>query len=248
VNPDEAPRLKVLVIVPTYNERENIETLVRAVLGQRTSHSVSALVVDDSSPDGTAGVVCRMMEEFSTRGRLFLLSRARKNGLGGAYVAGFSWGLERGFDLLVEMDGDLSHDPAYLPHLVEASRRFDFVIGSRYVRGGGVKGWGTLRKLISRGGTLFSRIMLGVRMRDLTGGFNAWNRAVFRKVNLAEILSNGYCFQIELKYRAASNGFSWIEIPILFRDRVHGRSKMSGRIALEAVRTVLVLPRRLKRG
>ena len=148
----------------------------------------------------------------------------------------------------MEMDADLSHDPIYLPLLIEESRRFDFVIGSRYVKGGGVEDWGVLRGLISRGGSLFSRIVLGSGIRDLTGGFNAWNRRVFRKVDLAEIFSTGYCFQIELKYRAALNGCSWVEVPILFKDRVYGRSKMSGGIALEALRNVLVLRRRVAHG
>jgi dolichol-phosphate mannosyltransferase len=240
--------LNVLVIVPTYNESQNIETLVRAVLHQESPHTISVLVVDDSSPDGTAALVRRMMDDPSTRGRLFLLKREEKNGLGGAYVAGFSWGLAREFDLFVEMDADLSHDPRDLPSLIEASRRFDFVVGSRYVRGGGVVGWGMVRRLISRGGSLFSRVVLGSKIRDLTGGFSAWNSTVFRKVNLAEILSTGYCFQIELKYRAALKGFSWIEIPIIFKDRVHGQSKMTGQIAVEAVRNVLALQRRVKRG
>lgn len=240
--------MNVLVIVPTYNERENIETLIRPVLKPGSPYAISLLVVDDDSPDGTAGVVCRLMDDPSVRGRLFLLNREKKDGLARAYVAGLCWGLEREFDLFVEMDADLSHDPAYLPLLIEESRRFDFVIGSRYVPGGGVLDWRMLRSLVSRGGSLFSRLVLGSGIRDLTGGFNAWNRRVFQKVDLAEILSAGYCFQIELKYRAVLNGFSWVEVPILFRDRVHGRSKMSGKIALEAVWNVLVLPWRIARG
>ena len=240
--------MNVLVIVPTYDERENIEILIRAVLKSESPYAISLLVVDDNSPDGTAGVVRNLMDDPSVRGRLFLLNREKKNGLAGAYVAGLSWGLEREFDLFVEMDADLSHDPQYLPLLIEESRRFDFVIGSRYVRGGGVVDWDMLRRLVSRGGSLFSRIVLGSGIRDLTGGFNAWNRTVFQKVDLAKILSTGYCFQIELKYRAVLNGFSWVEVPILFKDRVHGRSKISGGIALEAVRNVLVLPRRVVHG
>ncbi len=240
--------MNVLVIVPTYNERENIEILIRAVLRPGTPSAISLLVVDDNSPDGTAGAVRKLMDDPSVRGRLFLLNREKKNGLAGAYVAGLSWGLEREFDLFVEMDADLSHDPQYLPLLIEESRRFDFVIGSRYVRGGGVVDWDMLRRLVSRGGSLFSRIVLGSGIRDLTGGFNAWNRTVFQKVDLAKILSTGYCFQIELKYRAVLNGFSWVEVPILFKDRVHGRSKISGGIALEAVRNVLGLPWRVVHG
>ena len=240
--------MNVLVIVPTYNERENIETLIHAVSKAGSPDVISLLVVDDNSPDGTAGVVRKLMEDPSVRGRLFLLNREKKNGLAGAYVAGLCWGLQREFDLFVEMDADLSHDPAYLPLLIEESRRFDFVIGSRYVKGGGVEDWGVLRGLVSRGGSLFSRIVLGSGIRDLTGGFNAWNRTVFQKVDLAEILSTGYCFQIELKYRAALNGYSWVEVPILFKNRLYGRSKMSGGIALEAVRNVLVLRRRVAHG
>ena len=240
--------MNVLVIVPTYNERENIEALIRAVLAPRGPCAISLLVVDDNSPDGTAEAVCRLMKDPSLQGRLSLLNREKKDGLAAAYVAGLSWGLKREFDLFVEMDADLSHDPRYLPLLVEKSRQFDFVIGSRYVKGGGVADWCMLRRLLSRAGSLYARIVLGSPIRDLTGGFNAWNRAVFEKVDLADIRSTGYCFQIELKYRAVLNGFSWVEVPILFKDRVHGRSKISGAIAMEAMRNVLLLPLRVARG
>ena len=163
--------MNILVIVPTYNERGNIDTLIRAVLKSESPHGISLLVVDDNSPDGTAGVVGKLMGDPSVRDRLFLLNREKKDGLARAYVAGLSWGLEREFDLFMKMDADLSQDPIYLPLLIEESRRFDFVIGSRYVRGGVVANWALLRRLVSRGGSLFSRIVLGSGIRDLTGGF-----------------------------------------------------------------------------
>lgn len=234
--------MRVLVILPTYNECENIETALNAIFNKCCGRGVSVLVVDDCSPDGTGGIVQRIIEnEREHEGRLFLLSRDRKHGLAGAYIAGFRWGLERGFDLLVQMDADLSHDPAFLPAIVEAAEQFDFVVGSRYIPGGAVEHWSPVRRVVSKAGSLFARIVLRSPIHDLTGGFNAWNRRVFQRVGLSEIISEGYCFQIEVKYRAMREQFSWTEIPITFKDRVSGRSKMTARIALEAVKTVLLL-------
>lgn len=222
--------MRQLVIIPTYNERENIAMIVPEVL-RLTSPQVEVLVVDDNSPDGTAEVVRSLQAQGL---RVNLLLRTKKEGLGRAYLAGFRWGLENNFDILVEMDADFSHRPVDLLTLLEEAQKRDFVVGSRYVAGGGTVNWGFMRKLISRGGSLYSRIILGFPLRDWTGGFNAWNRRVLEKMGLENVQSNGYSFQIELKYRALSLGFKGSEMPILFEDRRVGQSKMSIKIVLEA--------------
>lgn len=221
--------MRFLVIVPTYNEKENIGALVPILTALRPD--VDILVVDDNSPDGTADVVKSFQAKNS---RVHLLSRPGKQGLGRAYIAGFRWGLENGFDALVEMDADFSHRPEDLPKLLEALTRHDFVVGSRYVAGGATKNWGVLRKIISRGGGLYSRLILGYPLRDWTGGFNGWKAAVLKGIGLEKVESNGYSFQIELKYRALRKGFHGHEVPILFEDRRVGQSKMSLGIVLEA--------------
>jgi len=218
------------VVIPTYNERENIEALVPEILRLVPPH-VDILVVDDSSPDGTAEVVQSMKNQGH---RVNLLLRSKKEGLGRAYIAGFRWGLENKYQTLVEMDADFSHRPQDLVKILEAAQQKDFVVGSRYTPGGGTINWGLLRKLISRGGSLYSRIILGHPLQDWTGGFNAWNRQVLETMGLDNIQSNGYSFQIELKYRALSLGFKGQEVPILFEDRRVGQSKMSLKIVLEA--------------
>jgi dolichol-phosphate mannosyltransferase len=240
--------MNILAIIPTYNERENVARLLPAILALRLAHPLSVLVVDDNSPDGTASVVARLMEEQTAAARLFLLSRPRKEGIAAAYLAGFRWCLERGFDLLIQMDADMSHDPCTLPALIAAAERFDFVIGSRYAPGGSVQNWGIWRRMLSRGGSLFARAVLHSGISDLTGGFNAWRRGVFKRVDLSKIISRGYCFQIELKYRATLEHLSWTEVPIVFRDRIYGASKMTVRIALEALRNVLLLPHLVHHG
>lgn len=222
--------MRQLVIIPTYNERENIAMIVPEVL-RLTPSEVEVLVVDDNSPDGTAEVVRSLQSQGL---RVHLLLRTKKEGLGRAYLAGFRWGLENNFDTLVEMDADFSHRPVDLVKILEATKTQDFVVGSRYVQGGGTVNWGLLRKLISRGGSLYSRLILGFPLRDWTGGFNAWNRRVLEKMGLENVQSNGYSFQIELKYRALSLGFKGSEVPILFEDRRVGQSKMSLKIVLEA--------------
>ncbi len=237
--------MKVLVIVPTYNERENIEVLVRAVLGPARENDISILVVDDSSPDGTGDIVRALMLDPMNERRLFLIQRASKGGLGGAYVFGFRWGLDRDFDAFVEMDADLSHDPQCLPKLIDALGRYDFVVGSRYVKGGSIVGWAPMRALVSRTGSFAAQTLLGLKIRDMTGGFNAWNRSVIEKTPIRQIMTVGYGFQIEMKYRAARAGFTWHEVPIRFKDRARGESKMSVRIALEALRCLFLLPRRV---
>ena len=225
--------MKTLIVVPTYNEAENIEALLRAVLGTPLPDPVDVLVVDDNSPDGTAGVVRRLMAAYPQR--LFLLGRAAKEGLGKAYTAGFSWGLERSYEAFCEMDADFSHDPKYLAPILRQIHHYDFVVASRYVPGGGVSGWGPVRRLLSLGGSLYARTILGCPLRDMTGGFNCWRRAVLESLDLSSLNSAGYCFQIELKYRAWKNGYRHVEVPILFPDRRLGTSKMTRKIVLEAV-------------
>jgi dolichol-phosphate mannosyltransferase len=222
------------LVLPTYNEAENIDSFVRAVLAQLATvtpdHHV--LVVDDSSPDGTGQMADRLAAELSP---VEVLHRPQKEGLGRAYLAGFERALGSGADLVLEMDSDFSHDPADLPRLIEAAGRADLVLGSRYVPGGGVKDWGLTRRLLSRGGSWYARRVLGIPVRDLTGGFKCFRREVLETVDLAGIHADGYGFQIELTYRAIQAGFRVLEVPITFRDRRAGTSKMSTRIAVEAV-------------
>ncbi|MCX7978550.1 MAG: polyprenol monophosphomannose synthase [Bdellovibrionaceae bacterium] len=228
--------MRTLVIIPTYNERENISLIVRAVLTENPG--VEVLVVDDNSPDGTAQVVQSMQAEES---RLHLLLRSGKEGLGRAYIAGFEWGLARGYECLVEMDADFSHRPQDLKLMLEAIGGYDFVVGSRYVQGGRTLNWGLGRKLISRGGGIYSRLILGFPLNDWTGGFNAWRAETLKKINLSQVKSNGYSFQIELKYRALRAGCRGIEVPIVFEDRRVGQSKMSFKIVVEAFYRVWLL-------
>lgn len=222
--------MKSLILVPTYNERENIQPLMQAVLD--VNPDVNILVIDDSSPDGTGELV---QAAAARDPRIHLLTRAQKQGLGRAYIAGFQWGLEKGYDVLVEMDADFSHRPADLKEiLAKFAPGVDFVIGSRYVPGGRTVNWGLLRKFISRGGSLYSRIILGYPVNDWTGGFNAWTRRALEVIRLDRVTSNGYSFQIELKYRALRGGCRGVESPIVFEDRRVGQSKMSLGIVLEA--------------
>ncbi len=223
---------KHLIIIPTYNERENIESLLELIT--RTDPAAHMLIVDDNSPDRTFEVVEGLMQSRYPD-RLFLLKRAGKLGLGTAYIAGFKWALARDYDYIFEMDADFSHDPKYLPDFLAAIQTHDVVLGSRYVPGGGVKNWGLLRKFISRGGSLYARTILGLSLRDLTGGFKCFRREVLQAIDLDAVKSNGYSFQIEMTYRAQALGFRIVETPIIFEDRTAGKSKMSRKIFLEAV-------------
>lgn len=220
--------MKILVIIPTYNERDNIANLVPEVLSQR--ENIQILVVDDNSPDKTADVVKAMNNP-----RVHLLLREKKSGLGRAYLAGFDWGLSNGFDMLVEMDADFSHRPVDLGPLIDGCAAGDFAIGSRYIKGGGVTNWGLGRRVISKGGGIYSRLILGYPINDWTGGFNAWSRKTLEGIDLKTIESNGYSFQIELKYRSSKRGFKGVEVPILFEERREGQSKMSSKIFFEAL-------------
>ncbi len=218
------------VVIPTYNERENIAELIQRILEMSRFR---VLVVDDNSPDGTASIVADIAADEP---RVGLLLRPEKRGLGSAYVAGFRRALAEGAAYICEMDADFSHDPAYLPQLLAAAEtRYDLALGSRYVPGGGTSDWGIVRQMISRGGNLYARAILGLPVMDATGGFRCYRRRVLETINLDDIQSNGYAFQIELVYRTMRAGFRIGELPIIFPDRRVGRSKMSKRIVLEAL-------------
>lgn len=225
------------LVLPTYNEAENIESFVVAVLDKLPA-SARVLIVDDNSPDGTGSIADRLAAEHES---VDVLHRARKEGLGPAYVAGFRRALAGGAALILEMDSDFSHDPAYLPRLLDAAGRADLAIGSRYVPGGGVGDWGALRRAISRGGSAYARLALGVGVHDLTGGFKCFHREVLEAIDLGSIQSRGYAFQVELTYRAIRLGFDVVEVPIVFRDRRAGSSKMDRSIVLEAIWRVPLL-------
>jgi dolichol-phosphate mannosyltransferase len=228
--------MKTLIIVPTYNERENISALLEAVLKLNQGHHI--LVVDDNSPDGTGEIVRQWVEKNPL---VHLLSRAGKEGLGRAYLAGFKWGLQNGYEALVEMDADFSHRPEDLGPLIAKLKDYDFAVGSRYIEGGRTVNWGLMRKIISRGGSLYSRLILGFPLNDWTGGFNAWKKSVLEGIGLDGVKSNGYSFQIELKYKALKKGFIGAESPIVFEDRRVGQSKMSFKIVIEAFYRVWLL-------
>jgi dolichol-phosphate mannosyltransferase len=224
------------LVLPTYDEAGNVEALVRAVLPRLAAATGPdghrLLIVDDSSPDGTGAIADRLAAELDA---VQVLHRATKDGLGRAYLAGFRRALDAGAELVLEMDSDFSHDPADVPRLIEASHDADLVLGSRYVEGGGIVNWGLWRRLLSRGGSWYARAVLGVRVRDLTGGFKCFRREVLERLDLSTVHAGGYGFQVELTYLALEAGFRVREVPIVFHERREGASKMSGWIALEAV-------------
>jgi dolichol-phosphate mannosyltransferase len=229
------------LILPTYNEAENIGPMVRAAREQLRDGD-TILVVDDNSPDGTGAIADDLAQEIAG---VHVLHRPGKQGLGRAYLAGFAHALANGADYVLEMDSDFSHDPHDIPRLIQtAEQGADLVLGSRYVPGGSVTDWGLLRKLVSRGGSWYARVVLGVKVRDLTGGFKCFRRSVLEALDLNAVHADGYGFQIELTYRTIKAGFRVVEIPIVFRDRRVGESKMNARIALEAVWKVPALRRR----
>ncbi|MEA2475344.1 MAG: dolichol-phosphate mannosyltransferase [Thermoleophilaceae bacterium] len=233
------------LVLPTYNEAENIETIVAAILPRlaEASPDHTLLVVDDSSPDGTGAIADRLARDNEA---VEVLHRAGKDGLGRAYLAGFGTAMDAGAELIMEMDADFSHDPADVPRLIEAAGEADLVLGSRYVKGGRVAGWEWHRRLLSRGGGLYARAVLGVSVHDLTGGFKCFRRAVLETVDLHDVQADGYGFQIEMTYRALRAGFRVKEIPIVFHERRAGASKMDARIAAEAVWKVPALRARMK--
>jgi dolichol-phosphate mannosyltransferase len=223
------------ICLPTYNERENLEPMLRAL----KRHDVRVLVIDDSSPDGTGELADRLAHELDF---VSVLHRERKEGLGPAYLAGFRRALADGADHILEMDCDFSHDPADVPRLIAACETgAALALGSRYVEGGGTVNWGLTRRLVSTGGSLYARLLLGVGIRDLTGGFKCYRRDVLERIDLDAIHSKGYAFQIETTYRAVRAGFTVVEVPITFADRTTGHSKMSRAIVLEAVAKVPAL-------
>ena len=233
----------IWLVIPTYNERENLAKIVDAAgaeLERVAPGDFRILVVDDNSPDGTGAIADSLAEAHDW---VEVLHRAGKSGLGQAYLAGFARALDGGARLVLEMDADFSHDPAYLPELIAAAEHADLVLGSRYVPGGGVRDWGLVRRLVSRGGGLYARLILGVGVRDLTGGFKCIRREVLEAIDLPSVRAEGYVFQIEVTYRAILAGFTVKEVPIVFADRTSGSSKMSTTIALEAMLLVPVMKR-----
>ncbi|MFZ0091956.1 MAG: polyprenol monophosphomannose synthase [Solirubrobacteraceae bacterium] len=234
---------EIWLVIPTYNEAENLESIVLAagdVLAETVPDDHRILVVDDNSPDGTGAIADSLAADHDW---MEVLHRPHKSGLGHAYLAGFTHALAAGARFVIEMDADFSHDPRYLPQLLTAAEDADLVLGSRYVPGGGVRDWGLLRRLVSRGGGLYARLILGVDVHDLTGGFKCIRREVLEAIDLPSVRAEGYVFQIEVTYRAILAGFTVREVPIVFSDRTIGSSKMSSRIALEA----MVLVPRMKR-
>lgn len=227
-----------LVIIPTYNEKENIENVLRSVF--KLSEPFHVLVVEDNSPDGTAAIVKGLMIEFE--GKLFIEERKGKLGLGTAYIHGFKWGLQRGYDYIIEMDADLSHNPADLPRLLDACRNgADVAVGSRYITGVNVVNWPMGRVLMSYYASAYVRFVTGIKVRDTTAGFVCYKRKVLETINLNNIRFVGYAFQIEMKYSAWKLGFDIVEVPIIFTDRTEGTSKMNKKIFREAVLGVLTL-------
>ena len=222
---------QALIVVPTYNERGNVRGIAERLL--TALPGTELLFVDDNSPDGTGAL---LDELAAAQPRIHVLHRAGKLGLGTAYIEGFGWGLARGFDYLFEMDADGSHDPRYLPQMLAlAEDGADVVVGSRYVPGGGTENWGGLRKILSRGGSVYARTILGIELRDVTAGFICWRRAALEAIDLSTVTSNGYSFQIEMKYRALRRNLRVVETPIVFVDRRVGQSKMSRAIFVEAL-------------
>lgn len=222
--------MKALVVVPTYNERENIREVIERLFD--ACPDCDLLVVDDSSPDGTESLI---RELAARRPQIQVVSRSGKQGLGTAYIAGFRWGIERGYDAIVAMDADLSHDPAAVPGLLAALDDADLAIGSRYVTGGGVSNWGLLRRALSRAGNAYARLWLRFGVRDATSGFRAYRSSALSKMNLASFRAEGYAFQIETAWRVHLDGGRIVEVPINFEERHEGRSKLSRRIVVEAL-------------
>lgn len=218
--------MKKLVILPTYNEAENIAKVINKV-----PFDFDILVIDDNSPDGTAAIVSKIKQ---TRSGLNILMNRNKIGLGRTYIMGFKWAIDNGYEAAIQMDADLSHDPKYLLDLTAGIEKGGFVVGSRYVEGGGIVNWDKKRRAVSKFGNIYSELVLQTKIRDLTGGYNVWPINILKRINLDKIRSNGYSFQIEMKYRALKQGFSFIEKPIIFLEREGGQSKFSRSIALEA--------------
>lgn len=228
-----------IVVIPTYNEIDNIEVILKKVFDLQLELDI--LIVDDNSPDKTFAKVQELIDSREYGDKLHLIIRQKKEGLGKAYIEGFKWCLAREYAFIIEMDADLSHDPKYLPSFIENIKEYDLVIGSRYVKGGGVVNWSLLRKFISFGGSTYARTILGISIKDVTGGFKCFRREVLEAIDLDNIMSAGYAFQIEMNYRTILKGFRVKEVPIVFEDRVAGKSKMSKKIFIEALLNVVTL-------
>jgi dolichol-phosphate mannosyltransferase len=222
--------MRTLVVLPTYNEILNVESMLRTL--REVVAGCDILVVDDASPDGTAGLAQKVADDL---GQIEILHRTTKSGLGGAYRAGFAWGLDRGYDHFVEIDCDFSHDPRALPAMLEAAATNDVVIGSRYIPGGHIPQWSFSRRMLSRGGNQYASLMLGLRVADSTAGYRVYSKGALEKIDYQTVTADGYGFQIEMTYRARRGGASIVEVPISFTDRERGESKMSGAIVIEAL-------------
>lgn len=223
--------MNILIIIPTYNEAENIAELIKEIISKNPNLSI--LVIDDNSTDGTYNIVKKLTEKYT--GSLYIIQREKKLGLASAYITGIKWGIKNNFDTFCEMDADFSHNPDYLTIMIEKLQTYDVIIGSRNIKNGSVEGWSFIRNFISKGGSLYSRLVLGLPpIYDLTGGFNIWKLSAIEKINIDTIKSEGYLFQIEMKYKAWKRNCKIVEIPILFKNRKYGKSKMSLKIFLEA--------------
>jgi len=229
---------RAILCLPTYNERENLESMIRELAGALDTSTDRVLIIDDASPDGTGEIADHLASELPW---VSVLHRERKEGIGPAYIAGFRWALAEGAELVLEMDCDFSHSPADVPRLIEAASDADLVLGSRYAPGGGTENWGLIRRFVSRGGCLYAQILLGLRVRDLTGGFKCFRRAALETIDLDALSAHGYAFQIETTYRVRRAGLRVVEVPITFVERRAGASKMTGSIVAEAIWKVPLL-------
>jgi len=229
--------MKIYIIIPTYNEKDNIEKLIELIFGLNIPH-LFVLVVDDNSPDKTGNIVEGLKSQYNN---LDILHRKKKSGIGPAYIAGFRWVLQKGADLIFEMDADLSHNPKHIPEFLQNIEQYDVVLGSRHVPGGGIENWSMFRKLISRFGNIYARTILSLPFQDITGGFKCYRRKVLEDIDLDSLSSVGYNFQIETTYVAYRRGFRIKEIPIIFTDRILGKSKFDKKIIFEAFWKVLLL-------
>ena len=223
--------MQVLIIIPTYNEKENIESLINSIY-TAAAKDIHILVVDDASPDGTASIVENIIKNNNN---VHILKRSGKQGVATAFLQGFSWGIENGFDVLLAMDADFSHDPCYIPVMLKEIENADLVIGSRNVKGGGIENRTWIRNFLTKGGSLYCRTILKCPIKDITGGFNMWRKDTLEKIGLDKVVCRGYSFQIEMKYKTFKNGLRIAEIPIIFPDRKKGQSKMSGNFLLKAL-------------
>lgn len=226
--------MKILIIIPTYNEKDNIDKIINEIFLQSIDN-LEILIVDDNSADGTKEI----LDKLKSQNKINLIERSSKQGLASAYIEGFKYAIEHNFDFIIQMDADFSHNPKYLNEIISNLKTYDVVIASRNIKGGNTKGWSLFRNLISKWGSNYARLILNCPIKDLTGGFNGWKRETLKKINLDKIISKGYLFQVEMKYKAYKSKAKIIEIPIIFEQRKHGKSKMSLAIFFEAFFNVI---------